>query len=128
VVICLEQGANHLHMVHLMPLPPHHLLLHQNPDWFNLSGPGLPMLFWKRPLNQCFYTHRITKLQMQICYYPFCKLTSTIWCVLYLVEEHRKIEGQTKPDWMSWLHLTFGNLERFIVCFFRFVDYLCNYT
>jgi len=28
VVICLEWGANHLHMVQLMPLPPHHLLLH----------------------------------------------------------------------------------------------------
>jgi len=28
VVICLERGANDLHMVQLMPLPPHHLLLH----------------------------------------------------------------------------------------------------
>jgi len=27
MVICLEQGANGLHMVQLMPLPPHHLLL-----------------------------------------------------------------------------------------------------
>jgi len=27
MVICLEQGANDLHMVCLMPLPPHHLLL-----------------------------------------------------------------------------------------------------
>jgi len=26
-VICLDQGASYLHMVHLMPLPPHHLLL-----------------------------------------------------------------------------------------------------
>jgi len=28
VVICQEQGANDLHMVQLMPLSPHHLLLH----------------------------------------------------------------------------------------------------
>ena len=28
VVICLEQGANDLHMVQLMSLPLHHLLLH----------------------------------------------------------------------------------------------------
>jgi len=28
VVICLEQSANDLHMVQLMPLPPYHLLLH----------------------------------------------------------------------------------------------------
>jgi len=27
VVVCLERGANDLHMVQLMPLPPHHLLL-----------------------------------------------------------------------------------------------------
>jgi len=27
MVISLKQGANNLHMVHLMPLPPHHLSL-----------------------------------------------------------------------------------------------------
>jgi len=27
VVICLEQSANDLHMVQLMPLLPHHILL-----------------------------------------------------------------------------------------------------
>jgi len=27
VVICLEQGADDLHMVQLMPLSPHHLFL-----------------------------------------------------------------------------------------------------
>jgi len=33
--------------VQLMPLLPHHLLLHQNPDWFSLSGAGLPRLSCK---------------------------------------------------------------------------------
>jgi len=28
VIICLEQGANDLHMVQLMSLPPYRLLLH----------------------------------------------------------------------------------------------------
>jgi len=27
MVMCLERGANDLHMVQLMPLPPHHLSL-----------------------------------------------------------------------------------------------------
>jgi len=37
-----------------MPLPLHHLLLQQNPEWFNVSGAGLPGLSWKkRPLNGC---------------------------------------------------------------------------
>ena len=27
---------------------PHHLLPHLNPDWFYLSGTGLPRLSWKR--------------------------------------------------------------------------------
>jgi len=26
-------------MVKLMPLPPHHLLLHQNPEWFTFLVP-----------------------------------------------------------------------------------------
>ena len=37
MVICLERGANDLYMVQLMPLPPNHLLLHQN-----LAYPGCP--------------------------------------------------------------------------------------
>jgi len=46
--ICLEQGANDLRMVQLMQLPRHLLLIHWNPDWFNLPGAGLPQLCWKR--------------------------------------------------------------------------------
>ena len=42
MVICLERGANDLHMVQLMPLPPHHLLLQQNPEWFILLEPAYP--------------------------------------------------------------------------------------
>ena len=57
MVICLEQGADCLHMVQLMPLPfqnHNHLLLHLNPDWFYPYGTGLPRLSWKRePLNGC---------------------------------------------------------------------------
>jgi len=42
MVICLEQGANDLHMVQLMPLPPHHLLLQYNPEWFTFLVLGYP--------------------------------------------------------------------------------------
>ena len=42
MVICLERGANDLHMVQLMPLPPRHLLLQQNPEWFILPVPAYP--------------------------------------------------------------------------------------
>jgi len=46
VVICLERGADCLHMVELMPLHPktHLVLPHLNPDWFYLSDTGLPRL------------------------------------------------------------------------------------
>jgi len=40
------QGASDLHMVQLMPLPPHHLLLQKNPEWFTflvLAYPGCPV-------------------------------------------------------------------------------------
>ena len=42
MVICLERDANDMHIVQLMPLALRHLLLHYNPDWFNLSSAGLP--------------------------------------------------------------------------------------
>ena len=55
MVICLERGADYLHMVQLMPtaIPePHHLLPHLNPDWFYLSGTGLPRLSWKESVKR----------------------------------------------------------------------------
>ena len=42
MVVCLEQGANDLHMVQLMSLPPRRLLLQQNPEWFILLVPTYP--------------------------------------------------------------------------------------
>jgi len=42
VVICLQQGANDLHMVQLMPLPPHHLSIQYNPEWFTFLVPAYP--------------------------------------------------------------------------------------
>ena len=39
---CLERGTIDLHMVQLMPLPSHHLLLQQNPEWFILLVPAYP--------------------------------------------------------------------------------------
>ena len=35
-----------------MPVPPYHLLLHSNPDWFSLSGANLPRLPRKRGVKQ----------------------------------------------------------------------------
>jgi len=42
MVICLEQGANDLHMVQLMPLPSRHFLLQYNPEWFTFLMPAYP--------------------------------------------------------------------------------------
>jgi len=54
MVICLEQGANDLHMVQLMSLLPHHLLLHRNPEWFEPFWCQLThVVLEKRPLNGC---------------------------------------------------------------------------
>jgi len=52
VAICLEQGVNDLHMAQLMTLPPHHLLLHENPDWFNLLLYNLFMLSGKEAVKR----------------------------------------------------------------------------
>jgi len=54
MVICLERGVNDLHMVQPMPLPPNHLLLHQNPEWFCFSNATLPRFSGKNRLfNGC---------------------------------------------------------------------------
>ena len=56
MVICLERGANDLHMVQLMPLPPHHLLLQQNPEWFILLVPAYPGCPGKKAVKRvCVY-------------------------------------------------------------------------
>ena len=53
MVVCLERGADCLHVVHCIPKP-YRLLLHLNPDWFYLSGNQLTqVVLEKRPLNGC---------------------------------------------------------------------------
>jgi len=52
MIICLERGANDLHMVQLMPLPPHHLLLLQNTEWFTLLVPAYPVCPGKKAVKQ----------------------------------------------------------------------------
>ena len=51
--MCMQWGANDLHAVQLMPLPPRHLLLQQNPEWFILLVLAYPGCLGKRPLNEC---------------------------------------------------------------------------
>jgi len=46
MVSCLERGASDLHMVQLMPLPPHHLAPVKSRMVY-LSGASLPRLTWK---------------------------------------------------------------------------------
>ena len=53
MVVCLERGADCLHVVHCIPKP-YRLLLHLNPDWFYLSGNQLTqVVLEKKPLNGC---------------------------------------------------------------------------
>jgi len=58
MVVCLERGANDLHMVQLMPLPPLYLMLQQNPEWFILlvlAYPGCPGKKAVKRLYVCMY-------------------------------------------------------------------------
>ena len=55
MVICLERGANDLHMVQLMPLPPDHLCFSKIQNglsfWYRLTW----VVLEKRQLNDCVY-------------------------------------------------------------------------
>jgi len=55
VVICLEQGANVLHMVQLMPLPPHYLSLIKIQNSLALLVPAYPGFPGKEVINRCLY-------------------------------------------------------------------------
>jgi len=44
VVMCLEHGANDMHMVQLISLPPHHLICLIKIDSDFVFGAGLPRL------------------------------------------------------------------------------------
>ena len=51
----VKQSIN-LHMVLLVPIPPHHLLLQQNPEMFILLVPVMQVVLEKRPLNKLLLT------------------------------------------------------------------------
>ena len=61
MVICLEQGANDLHMVQLVLLPPHHLCFSKTQNgstfWYLLTRAVVEM----RPFNECS-CHQYTQL------------------------------------------------------------------
>jgi len=54
MVIRPERGANNLHMVQLMQLPPHRLLLQQKkkPEWFTFLVPAYPGCPGKKAIKE----------------------------------------------------------------------------
>ena len=62
MIISLELGANDLHMVQLMPLPPHHLCFRKSRMVYP-SGTDLAGLSWKKAvkrLSVCVYRLQTT--------------------------------------------------------------------
>ena len=53
MVICLERSANDLHMVKLMPLPPHHLCFSKIQNGLSFWYRPMPVVLEKRSLNDC---------------------------------------------------------------------------
>jgi len=62
--LCLERGANDLHMVQLMSLLPHHLLCHENPEWFYILPP------WCRLNGQSPSCYSMSLQDTQACSQP----------------------------------------------------------
>jgi len=61
VVICLKRGANDLHMVQLLPLPPCHLCFRKSRMVYP-SGTGLPGLSWKKAVKWQYSRWTVTVL------------------------------------------------------------------
>ena len=53
MVFCLEQSANDLHMVQLMPLTPHHLCLSKIQYGLSFWYRPTQVVLEKRPLKDC---------------------------------------------------------------------------
>ena len=53
MVICLERGANDLHMVQLMPLPPHHFCFSKTQNGLSFWYRPTQVVLEKWPLNGC---------------------------------------------------------------------------
>ena len=53
MVICLERSANDLHMVRLMPLPPHHLCFSKIQNGLSFWYQPTQVVLEKSPLNGC---------------------------------------------------------------------------
>ena len=73
----LERGANDLHMVQLMPLPPHQLLLQQNPEWFILLVPAYP---------GCPGKKAVKRLCVCVCVYASTTVHMAIKCTFSLIQ------------------------------------------
>ena len=74
MIICLERGANDLYVVQLTPLPPRHLLLQQNPEWFILLVPTYPGCPGKKGVKR-----------LCVCVCVFSVLLIPARCVIYRV-------------------------------------------
>jgi len=72
VVICQERGVNDLHMVQLMPLPPHRLCLIKIPISLTFVVPAYPGCPGKKAVKRVSVIYSISLLQRQ----PASVLTS----------------------------------------------------
>ena len=68
----------------------HHLLPHLNPDWFYLSGTGLPRLSWKKRLlngrssgSNCFFVYAFYLVAVLVARFSCCHVTVTILHLCY---------------------------------------------
>ena len=77
MVICLVRGANDLHMVWLIPLPPPSSLASVKSRMVYPSGTGLPRLSWKKAVK------RLCVCVFCYCRFCCCYFQYTVALVLY---------------------------------------------
>jgi len=110
VWLSIRSEVHDLHMVQLMPMPPHHLLLHLNVNWFNISGASLQSVIVSHHCINCNLSdstaHPVSLLHISlhslISY--FCHLVITL-CFGGLL--HLSAAEMTDEEWN---HSTEGSL------------------
>jgi len=96
MVICLEQGADYLHMVQLTPLPPHRLFI-KIQTGLTFSVPAYQVVLEKRQLPGC----------LSCVIVPFGLLVHVSFCCVGFNFVHTDLSdylGKTSPE-MTYFHV-----------------------
>ena len=101
-ILCVQQGANDLHMVQLMPLPPCHLCFSKIQNGWSFWYQPTQVVLEKRPLNGCVCVCKLSRDSLECWFFPqVCLITVSdiiLWCFMCTSHVGRRL---VSTDWFT---------------------------